>query len=169
MLMIDTAILQKVGFSSSCNNSCLLSLDRFLCGFIFDYVRLYICITAYSLRKYINKKRCLSTSSCLSLRKEGDSNPRYPNRVRQFSKLVVSATHPSFLTEFSVKEWCKGRQKKLLCKISVAKIFINVEKCLILTFETYLLLVDRVKIGFRTENNGYQYDDGEKVLYLHQG
>ena len=36
------------------------------------------------------------------LRKEGDSNPRYPNRVRQFSKLVVSATHPSFLTEFSV-------------------------------------------------------------------
>ena len=32
------------------------------------------------------------------LRKEGDSNPRYPNRVRQFSKLVVSATHPSFQT-----------------------------------------------------------------------
>ena len=32
-------------------------------------------------------------------RKEGDSNPRYPNRVRQFSKLVVSATHPSFLTD----------------------------------------------------------------------
>ena len=28
------------------------------------------------------------------LRREGDSNPRYPNRVRQFSKLVVSATHP---------------------------------------------------------------------------
>ena len=48
------------------------------------------------------------------LRKEGDSNPRYPNRVRQFSKLVVSATHPSFLTEFSVKEWCKGRQKKTI-------------------------------------------------------
>ena len=64
------------------------------------------------------------------LRKEGDSNPRYPNRVRQFSKLVVSATHPSFLTEFSVKEWCKGRQKKQLCKISVVKIFTNGEKCL---------------------------------------
>ena len=32
-------------------------------------------------------------------RKEGDSNPRYPNRGRQFSKLVVSATHPSFLTD----------------------------------------------------------------------
>ena len=69
------------------------------------------------------------------LRKEGDSNPRYPNRVRQFSKLVVSATHPSFLTEFSVKEWCKGRQKKQLCKISAVKIFNNVEKCLILTYK----------------------------------
>ena len=56
-----------------------------------------------------------------SLRKEGDSNPRYPNRVRQFSKLVVSATHPSFLTDSSVKEWCKCRQKKLLCKISATK------------------------------------------------
>ena len=30
-------------------------------------------------------------------RKEGDSNPRYPLGVRQFSKLLVSATHPSFL------------------------------------------------------------------------
>ena len=28
-------------------------------------------------------------------RRKGDSNPRYPNRVRQFSKLLVSATHPS--------------------------------------------------------------------------
>ncbi len=28
------------------------------------------------------------------LRRRGDSNPRYPNRVRQFSKLLVSATHP---------------------------------------------------------------------------
>ena len=42
------------------------------------------------------------TDFCFLERKEGDSNPRYPNRVRQFSKLVVSATHPSFLTEFSV-------------------------------------------------------------------
>ena len=32
----------------------------------------------------------------LHLRKEGDSNPRYSNPVRQFSKLLVSATHPSF-------------------------------------------------------------------------
>ena len=41
------------------------------------------------------------------LRKEGDSNPRYPNRVRQFSKLVVSATHPSFLTEQLLKYFSK--------------------------------------------------------------
>ncbi len=32
------------------------------------------------------------------MRKRGDSNPRYGNPVRQFSKLVVSATHPHFLT-----------------------------------------------------------------------
>ena len=62
----------------------------------------------------------LLTDFCFLERKEGDSNPRYPNRVRQFSKLVVSATHPSFLTG-SLKEWCKCRQKKLLCKISVVK------------------------------------------------
>ena len=42
-----------------------------------------------------------------SQRKEGDSNPRYPNRVRQFSKLVVSATHPSFLTEQLMKYFSK--------------------------------------------------------------
>ena len=75
------------------------------------------------------------------LRKEGDSNPRYPNRVRQFSKLVVSATHPSFLTEFSVKEWCKGRQKKQLCKTSAVKIFNNVEKYLILTHKEGVFLL----------------------------
>ncbi len=40
----------------------------------------------------------LSLHGFSALRKEGDSNPRYPNRVRQFSKLVVSATHPSFQT-----------------------------------------------------------------------
>ena len=33
------------------------------------------------------------------VRKVGDSNPRYGNPVRQFSKLVVSATHPTFLLE----------------------------------------------------------------------
>ena len=32
------------------------------------------------------------------MRKLGDSNPRYGNPVRQFSKLVVSATHPNFLS-----------------------------------------------------------------------
>ena len=31
------------------------------------------------------------------LRKLGDSNPRYDKLVRQFSKLLVSATHPNFL------------------------------------------------------------------------
>ena len=31
------------------------------------------------------------------MRKLGDSNPRYGKPVRQFSKLVVSATHPNFL------------------------------------------------------------------------
>ena len=30
----------------------------------------------------------------MAWRRRGDSNPRYPNRVRQFSKLLVSATHP---------------------------------------------------------------------------
>ncbi len=39
------------------------------------------------------------TSSLLSkktiMRRERDSNPRYPLEVRQFSKLLVSATHPS--------------------------------------------------------------------------
>ena len=32
-----------------------------------------------------------------TLRKLGDSNPRYEKFVRQFSKLLVSATHPNFL------------------------------------------------------------------------
>lgn len=31
------------------------------------------------------------------MRKLGDSNPRYEKFVRQFSKLLVSATHPNFL------------------------------------------------------------------------
>ena len=35
-------------------------------------------------------------------RRKGDSNPRYPNRVRQFSKLLVSATHPSLRDQFRV-------------------------------------------------------------------
>ena len=32
------------------------------------------------------------------MRKLGDSNPRYVKHVRQFSKLLVSATHPNFHT-----------------------------------------------------------------------
>ena len=34
------------------------------------------------------------------LRRVGDSNPRYSNPVRQFSKLVVSATHPTLRSLF---------------------------------------------------------------------
>ena len=79
MLMIDTALLQKVGFSSSYNNSCLLSLDNVLCGFIFDYVRLYICITAYSLRKYINKKKMSCDIFLLEFAEGGDYEPRLSN------------------------------------------------------------------------------------------
>ena len=76
------------------------------------------------------------TDFCFLERKEGDSNPRYPNRVRQFSKLVVSATHPSFLTDqYSSKEWCKCRQKKQLCKISVGKFFIIFENCPFITLK----------------------------------
>ena len=75
----------------------------------------------------INNKRCRKKRHLIvyhiHLRKEGDSNPRYPNRVRQFSKLVVSATHPSFQTLASALEWCKCRQKKQMCKISKHKFF----------------------------------------------
>ncbi len=47
------------------------------------------------------------------LRRRGDSNPRYPNRVRQFSKLLVSATHPplrlsnyvKFLSNFGLQKY----------------------------------------------------------------
>ena len=58
------------------------------------------CNPSKLILTHTNKKKDadISTSFCSS-RKEGDSNPRYPNRVRQFSKLVVSATHPSFLTD----------------------------------------------------------------------
>ncbi len=38
-------------------------------------------------------------------RRRGDSNPRYPNRVRQFSKLLVSATHPP-LRSFAISRHC---------------------------------------------------------------
>gem|GEM_PF-6370664 len=37
-----------------------------------------------------------------TLRKLGDSNPRYGKPVRQFSKLVVSATHPNFQSPISL-------------------------------------------------------------------
>ena len=51
----------------------------------------------------------------LRLRKVGDSNPRYGNPARQFSKLVVSATHPTFQSDIVAKSTsivlkcgCKG-------------------------------------------------------------
>ena len=39
----------------------------------------------------------------LRLRKVGDSNPRYGKPARQFSKLVVSATHPTFQSDIVAK------------------------------------------------------------------
>ena len=66
------------------------------------------------------------TDFCFLERKEGDSNPRYPNRVRQFSKLVVSATHPSFQTSPSLKSSAKVDKKNKYAKyhaVNFSKIF----------------------------------------------
>ena len=42
----------------------------------------------------------------LAIRAEGGGfEPPVPIRVRQFSKLVVSATHPSFLSDYSVRSF----------------------------------------------------------------
>ena len=65
-------------------------------------------INSYNLCIYIyTKKRCeyLSTSFFVSYPAEGGGfEPPVPLRVRQFSKLVVSATHPNFLEPaFSLK------------------------------------------------------------------
>ena len=53
------------------------------------------------------------------MRKLGDSNPRYGKPVRQFSKLVVSATHPNFLNHvlvaFSLK---RGAKVRLILKLT---------------------------------------------------
>ena len=45
------------------------------------------------------------------LRKRGDPNPRYGKPVRQFSKLVVSATHPHFLLEVLMRLFVKRGAK----------------------------------------------------------
>ena len=45
------------------------------------------------------------------MRKLGDSNPRYDKLARQFSKLLVSATHPNFLSG------CKGKHIFLYLQI----------------------------------------------------
>lgn len=51
----------------------------------------------------------------LHLRKEGDSNPRYEKFVRQFSKLLVSATHPSFQSSLPNRQ---ALSLKCGCKVS---------------------------------------------------
>ena len=57
------------------------------------------------------------------LRRRGDSNPRYPNRVRQFSKLLVSATHPPLRLSNSVKFLSKFRFAKVLFFYETTKFF----------------------------------------------
>ena len=47
------------------------------------------------LPKQMRYRAALNPEFGLKVRREGDSNPRYPLEVRQFSKLLVSATHPS--------------------------------------------------------------------------
>lgn len=49
------------------------------------------------------------------MRKEGDSNPRYEKFVRQFSKLLVSATHPSFQSSLPNRQ---ALSLKCGCKVS---------------------------------------------------
>ena len=56
-------------------------------------------------------------------RRRGDSNPRYPNRVRQFSKLLVSATHPPLRLSNSVKFLSKFRTAKVLLFSETTKFF----------------------------------------------
>ena len=79
-------------------------------------------INSYNLCIYIyTKKRCeyLSTSFFISYPAEGGGfEPPVPLRVRQFSKLVVSATHPSFLEGST-----RGRFAKCDAKIHYSCIF----------------------------------------------
>ena len=52
------------------------------------------------------RKRPASLGASLAIRAEGGGfEPPVPIRVRQFSKLVVSATHPSFLSDYSVRSF----------------------------------------------------------------
>ena len=52
------------------------------------------------------RKRLASLEASLAIRAEGGGfEPPVPIRVRQFSKLVVSATHPSFPSDYSVRSF----------------------------------------------------------------
>ena len=61
----------------------------------------------------------------LSLRKVGDSNPRYGKPARQFSKLVVSATHPTFLVEFVYQI----KQASFSIAVAKVRLFSHSTKC----------------------------------------
>ena len=94
-------------------------------------------INSYNLCIYIyTKKRCeyLSTSFFISYPAEGGGfEPPVPLRVRQFSKLVVSATHPSFLCGTTVVVFAKCDAKIQLsynfCKFSGNFLSTNVQFC----------------------------------------
>lgn len=59
-------------------------------------------------------------------RRVGDSNPRYSNPVRQFSKLVVSATHPNFLSNQHLFSNAVQMYGKLLDYANLSRIFFSV-------------------------------------------
>ena len=65
----------------------------------------------------------------LRLRKLGDSNPRYANRARQFSKLLVSATHPNFLGFVKLISTCFQMRCKGSIIISNRQIFHHLFSC----------------------------------------
>ena len=58
-------------------------------------------------------------------RRKGDSNPRYPNRVRQFSKLLVSATHPSLRDQFRFAKVLTFLQLTKFYRTFLQKIFFS--------------------------------------------
>ena len=102
--------------------------SSFLSEIMFIRINPYLChlLTRYQSTIFPNHKSCVRKkgvpssvvfiSGCrhdtLSRRRVGDSNPRYSNPVRQFSKLVVSATHPTLRSPFRafiLKRVCKYR------------------------------------------------------------
>ena len=74
-------------------------------------------------------------------RRRGDSNPRYPNRVRQFSKLLVSATHPPlqlYLLELLVSPIVKHPILKSFAKI---QLFIKLGKNIFYFCPVYTIII----------------------------